>query len=219
MGYGFCVRIRGDAALFTRPECKAERMSYSVITPSAARGILESVFWHPGMKYVIDAITVLNPIRFDAVRRNEVGSVAKLGNIRQAAKTGADYHLDPTEDRQQRASMVLRDVDYLVDGHFEIDAATMGERDTPAGFYNMLLRRLRKGQHFQAPCLGCREFPAWVSLVEDAPRPESAYKDLDELDLGFMLYDIDYGETECHPRFFHAVMRNGVIRPEVKRDA
>lgn len=214
MGYGFCVRIRGETALFTRPECKAERMSYSVITPSAARGILESIFWHPGMKYVIDRITVLAPIRFDSVRRNEVGEVAKLGNIRKAGKTGGEYHLDSTAARQQRAAVVLRDVDYLVDGHFAIDAETMGERDTPEGFYNILLRRLRKGQHFQAPCLGCREFPAQVELVE-GERPVSVYKDLDELDLGYMLYDIDYGEKDCRPRFFHAVMRGGIIRPEV----
>lgn len=215
MGYGFCVRIRGETALFTRPECKAERMSYSVITPSAARGILESVFWHPGMKYVIDCITVLSPIQFDSIRRNEVGAVAKLGNIRKAGKTGGDYHLDSTAERQQRAAVVLRNVDYLVDGHFVIDAATIGERDTQEGFYNILLRRLRKGQHFQAPCLGCREFPAQVSLVE-GERPESVYKDLAELDLGYMLYDIEYGKESCRPQFFHAIMRNGSICPEVE---
>lgn len=216
MGYGFCVRIRGENALFTRPECKAERMSYPVITPSAARGILESVFWHPGMKYVIDRITVLAPIQFDSIRRNEVGAVAKLGNIKKAAKTGGEYHLDSTAERQQRAAVVLRDVDYLVDGHFLIDTATIGERDTPEGFYNILLRRLRKGQSFRAPCLGCREFPAWVSLVE-GDRPESVYKSLPEMDFGFMLYDIEYGKENCRPQFFHAVMRNGIIIPEVER--
>lgn len=218
MGYGFCVRIRGGMALFTRPECKSERMSYSVITPSAARGILESVFWHPGMKYVIDRITVLAPIQFDSVRRNEVGDVATLGSIKKAYKTGEEYHLDITgeKQRQQRASIVLRDVDYLVEGHFNIDPVTIGERDTPEGFYNILLRRLRKGQHFQAPCLGCREFPAQVELVE-GERPKSVYRDLAELDLGYMLYDIDYGKENCQPHFFHAIMRHGVICPEVKR--
>lgn len=215
MGYGFCVRIRGDTALFTRPEAKAERVSYSVITPSAARGILEAVFWHPGMKYVIDRITVLAPIRFDSVRRNEVGSVVKLKNVQRAGKTGEPYHLDATADRQQRASVVLRDVDYLVDGHFEILPDEIGERDTQAGFYNMLLRRLRKGQHYHAPCLGCREFPARVTLVE-GERPQSVYRDLPEMDLGFMLYDMVYGKENCTPVFFHAVMRQGVIVPEVK---
>jgi CRISPR-associated protein Cas5d len=218
MGYGFCVRVRGEAALFTRPECKAERMSYSVITPSAARGILESIFWHPGMKYVIDAITVLNPIRFDSVRRNEVGTVAKLNVIKRAATSGGDYHLDTTKNRQQRASIILRDVDYLIDAHFDIIPDEIGERDSAAEFYNILLRRLRKGQHYSAPCLGCREFPAWVSLVEEN-RPQSIYKDLDEMDFGFMLYDIEYGKTNCSPKFFHAVMKNGVIRPEVIQNA
>lgn len=216
MGFGFCVRIRGETALFTRPECKAERMSYSVITPSAARGILESVFWHPGMKYVIDRITVLAPIQFDSVRRNEVGAVAKLSSIKKAGKTGEEYHLVSTAERQQRAAVVLRDVDYLVEGHFNVDPETMGERDTPEGFYNILLRRLRKGQHFQAPCLGCREFPARVELVE-GERPESVYKDLEELDLGYMLYDVEYGRESCRPQFFHAIMRKGTICPEVKR--
>lgn len=216
MGYGVCIRVRGDMALFTRPEAKAERMSYSVITPSAARGILEAVFWHPGMQYRIDRITVLSPIRFDSVRRNEVGAVASLGNIRKAGKTGEPYHLEASTNRQQRASVILRDVDYLIDAHFDILPDKIGEKDTPAEFYNILLRRLRKGQHFHAPCLGCREFPANVSLVE-GERPVSCYRDLEEMDLGYMLYDLEYGDNECRPIFFHAVMRQGIVEPEVSR--
>mgnify|MGYP000970307043 CR=1 FL=1 len=213
MGYGCCVRIKGDMALFTRPEEKAERVSYSVITPSAARGIIEAVYWHPGMRYVIDRITVLKPIRFDSIRRNELGAVAKLGSIRSAAKSGGDYHLDINENRQQRASMYLRNVDYLVDFHFELAQDQMNQTDDEKKFYNILLRRLRGGQHYHKPYMGCREFPANVELVE-GERPESAYRDLEEMDLGFMLYDIEYGDI-CEPRFFHAIMRRGVIEPEV----
>lgn len=214
MGYGFCVRIRGDRALFTRPETKAERVSYSVITPSAARGILEAVFWHPGMRYVVDQITVLAPIRFDSVRRNEMGAVAGLNCIRKAGREGTAYHLDPTESRQQRASVILRQVDYLVDAHFEILPEALGEQDSAEKFYNMLLRRLRNGQQYRQPCLGCREFPARVELVE-TDRPRGCYEQLAEMDLGYMLYDLIYGEKSCAPQFFHAVMRGGVVTPEV----
>lgn len=213
MGYGFCIRVRGERALFTRPECKAERVSYSAITPSAARGVVEAIFWHPGMQYVIDKITVLAPIRFDSIRRNELGSMASPRNINRAGTQGIPYHIDITEDRQQRAAVVLRDVDYLIDGHFIILPDKIGKAEGEKEFYNILLRRLRKGQHFHAPFLGCREFPARVSLVE-GDRPESFYKDLPEMDMGYMLYDIHYEDTGCRPEFFHAVMRNGVIVPQ-----
>lgn len=215
MGYGFCVRVWGDAALFTRPEAKAERVSYSALTPSAARGVVEAVFWHPGMRYVIDRITVLRPIRFDSIRRNEVGAMAKLGSIKTAYLHGGPLYLDAVAERQQRASVVLRDVDYLVDGHFDILPGKIGPQEDEKEYYNMLLRRLRKGQHFAQPCLGCREFAANVALVE-GERPKSCYAELPEMDLGFMLYDVDY-QNGCAPLFFHAVMRRGVIVPERPR--
>ena len=214
MGYGVCVRIRGDGALFTHAEAKGERMSYEVITPSAARGILESVFWKPAIRYRIDRITVLNPIRFDAIRRNEVGAVASMGSIRRAYTSGGAYHLDAPKERQQRASAYLRDVDYLVDAHFDLVPERVGPEDTPEKFYNMLLRRLRMGQHFAQPVLGCREFPARVELVE-GERPGSCYADTAEYDLGWMLWDVDY-ENDCRPVFFHAVMRRGTIEAGVK---
>ena len=217
MGYGCCIRIWGEMALFTRPECKAERVSYNVITPSAARGIIEAVFWHPGMRYVIDKITVLKPVRFDAVRRNEVGAKATLGAISRAGKHGGPLYLSAPDERQQRASVILRDVEYLVDFHFELMPDRLGKNDDEKKFYNILLRRLRQGQHHAQPCLGAREFPAYVSLVEPGEeRPESAYKGVAEHDLGFMLYDIDY-DRDCTPLFFHAVMRDGEIVPEVRR--
>lgn len=209
MGYGFCVRMRGPMALFTRPECKAERVTYEAITPTAARGALESVYWHPGLRYVIDRITVLNPIRYDSIRRNEVGAVAGAGNIRQAMN-GKPYHIDVTAERQQRASVILRDVDYLVDAHFVLVKDKLGERDDEKEFYNILLRRLRNGQHYAQPYLGTREFAGELSLVE-GERPKSCYTDEAERDLGFMLLDVEYGETTATPRFFHAVMRGGEI--------
>lgn len=215
MGYGCCVRIRGNMALMTRPEMKGERTSYHVLTPSAARGIIEAIYWHPALSYKIDKVTVLSPIRFDSIRRNEVGKVVGLRSIQTAGKTGGPLYLDASRERQQRASAVLRDVDYLVDFHFEIIPEKMGQEDDPKKFYNILLRRLRKGQHFSQPYLGCREFPAWVSIVEEGePRPEGAYRQTPEMDLGLMLYDVDY-ERNCAPILFHAVMRHGEIVPEV----
>jgi len=213
MGYGVCVRIRGEGALFTRPECEGERMSYECLTPSAARGILEAVFWHPSMRYRIDRITVLNPIRFASIRRNEVGSTATVALAKRAYTSGAGYHLDATADRQQRASVYLIDVDYLVDAHFELVPVKAGADDTPEKFYNMLLRRLRKGQHFAQPVLGCREFAAQVELVE-GERPRGFYADTGDYDMGLMLYDVDY-ENGFTPIFFHAVMHGGEIAPEV----
>lgn len=215
MGYGCCIRIRGDMALFTRPEAKGERFSYDVITPSAARGIIEAVFWHPGLRYVIDKITVLKPVRFDAIRRNEVGAKASPATVNAARKNGGALFLSAPDERQQRASVILRDVDYLVDFHFLMVPGKMGKEDTPEKFYNMLLRRLRNGQHHAQPCLGTREFPAWVSIVEEGEeRPPSSYQTTEYHDLGYMLYDIDY-DHDCTPVFFHAVMRNGEIVPEV----
>lgn len=213
MGYGFCVRAWGKNALFCRPEAKAERLSYEILTPSAARGMLDSVLWHPAIRNVVDRITVLKPIQFDSIRRNEVGEVARLGSIRKAYTTGEGYHLNPTENRQQRASVILRDVDYLIDAHFEMIPEKMGPGDTPEKFYNMMLRRLRKGGHHQQPYFGCREFSAHLALVE-GERPVSCYADEPERDLGWMLYDLDF-EHNARPIFFHAVMRRGVIEPEV----
>lgn len=214
MGYGFCVRIQGDMALFTMPAAKAERFTFPVLTPSAARGIVESIFWHPGLKYVIDSIRVINPIRYDSVRRNEVGAVPKLQAIKKAYTEGGAFFLDANAERQQRASVILRDVDYCVNAHFELVPDKMNKGDDERKFYNILLRRLRKGQCFSASYLGCREFPAKVTLVE-GELPESSYRDVQEQDLGLMLYDMEYGEEDCKPVFFRAVMRRGVIVPEV----
>lgn len=214
MGFGFCMRIQGEMALFTDPAAKGERYTYPIITPSAARGVIESIFWHPGVRYVIDSIQVNNPIRYDSVRRNEVGAVAKLGSIRTAYQHGADLSLNPTAQRQQRASVILRSVDYCVDGHFQLLPDKMQPGDDEKKFYNILLRRLRKGQFYSAPYLGCREFPAIVTLVE-GEKPPSFYRDIPEQDLGFLLYDMEYGDAEATPIFYHAIMKHGVIVPGV----
>ena len=217
MGFGIKVLISGDRACFTRPEMKTERVSYDVITPSAARGILEAVYWKPGIAWKIDSIQVVNEIRFDTFRRNELASKLSYQNAKAAYSKNVPVYVDVMADRQQRATMYLKDVAYIVTAHFEMTARA-GESDTPEKHYNIALRRLRKGQCFNQPYLGCREFPATVSLVEDGT-VESYYQDIDRFDLGFMLYDIDF-KNSMEPMFYRAVMKNGVIdtsRQEVKR--
>lgn len=217
MGFGIKVLISGDRACFTRPEMKTERVSYDVITPSAARGILEAVYWKPAIAWEIDSIQVVNEIRFDTFRRNELASKLSYQNAKAAYSKNVPVYVDVMADRQQRATMYLKDVAYIVTAHFEMTARA-GESDTPKKHYNIALRRLRKGQCFNQPYLGCREFPATVSLVEDGS-VESYYQDIDRFDLGFMLYDIDF-KNSMEPMFYRAVMKNGVIdtsRQEVKR--
>ncbi|MBZ4687067.1 MAG: CRISPR-associated protein Cas5d [Clostridia bacterium] len=209
MGYGIRLLVWGDYACFTRPEMKVERVSYDVITPSAARGILEAIHWKPAIRWVVDRIHVLNEIRFDNLRRNEVGSKIPAGKVKQAMK-GKPVELCQyaADDRQQRATLLLRDVAYIIEAHFEITNKA-GPEDTPEKHYNIALRRARQGQCYHQPYLGCREFPARFRLVEDdEPLPHSVHKD--EKDLGWMLLDIDYNDNMT-PRFFRAVMKEGII--------
>lgn len=216
MGYGLKILVKGPRACFTRPEMKAERVSYDVITPSAARGILEAVYWKPAISWHIDSIEVLNEIRFETFRRNEVGSKLPYSGPSGAksAYAGKDISLYEiaSSDRQQRSMLLLRDVAYVVGAHFELTDQA-GETDTIEKHYNVALRRLRKGQCFNQPYLGCREFPAEVSLVEEGAHvPPSVYAAIQERDLGFMLYDLDFTEEERpEPMFFRAVMRAGSI--------
>lgn len=214
MGYGVRIRIRGPRACFTRPEMHTERVSYDVITPSAARGILEAVYWKPAIRWVIDQIVVLNPIVFETIRRNEVGSKASYQNAQKAMRASASVlGIDATVDRQQRNTLYLKDVDYVVSAHFELVPELCGEGDTVEKHYNIALRRLRKGQCFNQPYLGCREFPARVELLEGKDDvPPSHFEGEGERDLGFMLYDMDFaGPKDIRPCFFRAVMRDGVI--------
>jgi CRISPR-associated protein Cas5d len=211
MGYGITIRVSGPYALFTRPEMKVERVSYDVITPSAARGIIEAIYWKPAIRWVIDKIHVLSEIQFTNIRRNEVSEKASTDNALQVMK-GANktLYIAATEKRQQRASMVLKNVDYIIEAHFDLTDKA-GEDDTVEKHYNIILRRLRQGQHFHAPCLGTREFSAKVEIIEDKRViPESPLKG--ERDLGWMLYDLDFSNTrDIQPKFFKALMLDGVI--------
>jgi len=191
-----------------------ERVSYDVITPSAARGILEAVYWKPAIRWVIDEIAVLNPIVFETIRRNEVGSKASYQNAKKVMRSGTGtLGIDAAADRQQRNTLYLKDVDYVVRAHFELVPERCGVDDTVEKHYNIALRRLRKGQCFNQPYLGCREFPACVDYLEgDCEAPDSCFKDSGERDLGFMLYDMDFSRPkDIHPEFFRAIMHDGVI--------
>ena len=231
MAYGIRLRVSGRFALFVRPELKVERVSYDVMTPSAARGILEAIHWKPAIRWSVDAIHVLKPIRFQSIRRNEVGAKAPVGKIRSAMKSGeiSDLTLVVEDNRQQRASTVLVDVDYVIAAHFDMTAKA-GPDDNPAKHAESFSRRARKGQCFHQPCLGTREFPADFSLIEpDEPMPLVAEQDRSTTlgfgaprDLGLMLYDIDHAGDRSS-LFFRAKLVDGVLQvpglgsPEVLR--
>ncbi len=209
MGYGVKVEVWGDYALFSRPELKTERVSYDVITPSAARGILDAILWHPGMQWMIDRIHVLNPISFTNVRRNELQNKLSIDKIRTMVNTGTiPYQVSgDSNEIMQRASLMLKDVRYVIEAHFVLtDKASPS--DTPEKFYNMALRRLRKGQCYHQPCLGTRECTAHFRIVEGDVPPA-----IDETrDLGLMLYDLDYSNPEdIQPMFFRARLDRGVM--------
>lgn len=211
---GIKLEIWGEHACFTRPEFKVERMSYDVITPSAARGIIEAVYWHPGMRYEIDRIHVLNPIKFTTIRRNEVSSKALASSMRKAITKGGTLPYINTKapkEIAQRASVILKDVRYVIEAHFEMtDQAT--SQDNPGKFCDILRRRLRKGQCFNQPYFGTREFPCYFRLLENEEIPTGSYAHTGETDLGIMLYDMDYSVKErIEPMFFRAIMRDGVI--------
>jgi CRISPR-associated protein Cas5d len=210
MSFGVKVELWGDYALFSRPELKTERVSYDVMTPSAARGILEAIYWHPGLLWDVDKIYVCNPIRFTNIRRNEVKSKISSRSVSTVMKKGSgELYISTANDIQQRASMVLKDVRYVIEAHFEItDKANTS--DNAGKFCDIMKRRLKKGQSFHQPYFGCREFPAKFRLYESDEVP-TAYSH-EERDLGFMLYDLDYSDIcNIQPMFFRAVLQNGVL--------
>lgn len=204
------IHVWGELALFSRPEMKVERVSYDVITPSAARGVLEAIYWKPEIRWVIDRLTVLNPIRFTSLRRNEVKQKIPAGAVKSAMKQEKGFlgfYVDDGDNRQQRAATLLRDVAYLIDAHFEV----LGGADGPEKHFEMFKRRATQGQYFHHPYLGCREFPCDFAYVDgDAPKSQLAGTNEGNRDLGFMLHDIDF-EHGMTPRFFRATMTNGVI--------
>lgn len=203
------VEVWGDYACFSRPELKTERVSYDVMTPSAARGLLDAIYWHPGMRWVVDRIHVCAPIRFTNIRRNEVKDIISARNAKAAMESGEEIYLATSESIQQRAAMVLRDVRYVIDAHFEMTARAT-PTDNPGKFQDIMRRRVEKGQFYHQPCFGVREFPAQFKPCEELPPcPEDL---AGEKDLGWMLLDLDYSDREnITPRFFRAVLRDGVL--------
>lgn len=239
MSFGIKLHITGDFACFTRPEMKVERVSYDVITPSAARGILEAIYWKPQIRWIIDRIHVLKPIRFTNIRRNEVG--AKASAPTAAAMKGETVPLlgimaDDPKNRQQRAATLLRDVSYLIEAHFEIldhrfdkGGSQLPANDCAGKHLDMFNRRARTGQCFHQPCLGTREFPARFTLIEKShslPQSELPPEQLNK-ELGWMLHDIAYlpadkkakdsfltgqgKRVRTEPRFFNAKLENGIV--------
>jgi CRISPR-associated protein Cas5d len=211
MGYGITIRVRGDYALFTRPEMKVERVSYDVITPSAARGIIEAVYWKPAIRWVIDKIHVLSEIEFTNIRRNEVSEKASESEARRrmSGSTNAPFYLGTNDIRQQRAAMVLKNVDYVIEAHFELTEKA-GPDETKEKHYNIALRRFRKGQYYHAPCLGTREFGVKLELIEVGNVPTSSLTG--RRDLGWMLYDLDFSNPDdIQPKFFRAELIDGVL--------
>lgn len=216
------LKVWGEYACFTRPEAKVERLSYDVITPSAARGILEAIYWKPQIRWVVERLHVLNPPVFTNLRRNEVASKTSAANAKKAMKgtLKGPLALVVEDDRQQRAATILRDVAYIIEARFEL----IDDSDPVEKHYNMFKRRAGKGQCFHRPYLGTREFACDFDWI-DGDLPDSQL--VGEDDLGYMLHDIVYAPTDSKqfdtldghtgaklaatPRFFHTKMRNGVI--------
>jgi len=214
MSYGVRVRVRGDYACFTRPEMKAERVSYDVMTPSAARGILEAIYWKPEIRWVVDKIHVMKPVRFTSVRRNEVSDKASVDNVLAAMRRGhGNLALFVEDKRQQRAAVILRDVEYVIEAHFDI----LSGENNAGKHLDQFNRRVRDGACYHRPYLGCREFPALFEPLDDIPA--SPLKG--ERNLGFMLHDIDHANDRT-PHFLPAKLCDGVLTippfnsPEVK---
>lgn len=233
----FRLRVWGRNACFTRPEMKVERVSYDVMTPSAARGVLEAILWKPALHWLVDSIDVLKPIRWESVRRNEVG-------LTMSSQTDGFFIDDidnqgKLKNRQQRAGLFLRDVDYVIHARFVLTEKA-GAEDSVTKFQEMFLRRAEKGQCFHRPYLGCREFAAdFAPIINGEPMPEPLEKSPDlgfgtTRDLGWMLYDVFHDNAAdvdnrhlcgegCRPGFFRGELKDGSIRvpppesPEVRR--
>jgi len=222
--YGVRLKIFGDYACFTRPEMKSERVSYDVPTPSAVRGILEAIHWKHAIAWRVDAVHVMNPVKFENIRRNELGGKLSAGTVRAAMKkNGAPVETFIEDDRQQRASLILKDVEYYVEAHFVLTDLA-GANDSPGKHLDIFNRRLTKGQVYHRPCLGCREFPAYVEPAQVIPPSRLAEIPDGNRDLGWMLYDMDYSDADNYaPLFFRAKLEKGVLRvpkpdsPEVRR--
>lgn len=206
MSYGFKIVVEGDYACFTRPEMKVERVSYDVPTPGALEGMLKSVYWKPAIRYVIDRIIIFKPIDFMNVRRNEVKDKVSAGSMKSLMKGEIkDPSVYTSESRSQRAAMVLKNVKYGVEFHFDLTGfKTDREDDAENKHYNMIKRRLEKGQYFRKPCLGCSEFPVGsIRLVDrfDLTQIDERILNSADTDLGFMCYRVEFRD--------HGVPLNG----------
>ncbi|WP_419805095.1 type I-C CRISPR-associated protein Cas5c [Terriglobus sp.] len=218
MAFGVRLECWGEWACFTRPEMKVERVSYDAMTPSAARGVLEAVYWKPEIRWVVDRITVLRPIRFTSLRRNELAEKIPEGTARKVMKAGTGVLQQViTDDRQQRAALLLRDVRYLIEAHFDI----LSGPENAAKHLDQFQRRARRGECFTRPYFGCREFAAHFRLLEHddhLPLPHNTL--LGERDLGWMLHDLEFSDPKNRQaRFFRATMRDGVIEIPVLGEA
>lgn len=220
MSFGVKLKIWGEYACFTRPEMKVERVSYDVMTPSAARGILEAIYWQHAIRWVVEKIIVYRPIKFTNIRRNEVADKIAYRNITSAMNGKGEapcIFVDDQNQRQQRAAMVLQDVEYVIEAHFDFTGAP---DDNPGRHQDVFTRRALKGQCYHQPVLGCREFPAHFELIEGAA-PESTIKG--ERELGWMLHDIvhDYSQDngnkqhtcveKCTSKYFKALLKDGAV--------
>ena len=203
------MEVWGDFACFSRIELKIERVSYDVPTPSAARGIIESIYYHPGLKWHIDKIYVMNPIRFTSIRRNEVKNKISASKIMKEANGKGASYIDRKKDIEQRATMMLRNVHYVIEAHFEMtDQANAS--DNPGKFQDIIKRRLERGQCYSMPYFGTREFPAHFRRCTELPPCPDELKGV--RDLGWMLLDMDYTNPQnITPRFFRASLTDGVM--------
>ena len=199
------LRARGPLACFTRPELKVERVSYPVMTPSAARGLVEAVLWKPAIRWRIHRIRVLAPIRFVSFRRNEVNSKASTPPRKLVDEGGQPPTLYADDDRAQRNTVALRDVDYVIDASFEMTERA-GPAENVTKFVEIFERRLAKGQTFHQPYLGCRELAADVLPADGAPLPIA-----EDRDLGLMLWDVEFRPQGNRPLFFAARLERGVV--------
>lgn len=237
----WCLEIWGDYACFTRPEMKVERVSYDVITPSAARAIFEAILWKPAIQWHVTKIEVFNPIKWISIRRNEVGKIATSPTAKQySGQCDKPMGIFIEEARQQRTGLLLKDIRYRIYGYFDfipiekreskrtvlpefwadVEEETLGKDridETAAKYAAMFERRAKKGQCFHRPYLGCREFACNFKLID--PKIEAAVPIDKTCDLGFMLYDIDYTQNkdEPTPRFFRAIMNQGSINTNHKQ--
>ena len=212
MAYGIRLLVSGERACFTRPEMKVERVSYDVMTPSAARGILDAIHWKPAISWIVDAIHVLRPISFQSIRRNEVGHKAPAHKIQSAMERGdlEALQLIADEDRQQRAATILVNVAYVIEAHFALTSRA-DENDSEGKHLDIFNRRAARGQCFHQPCLGMREFDARFELIPQNAKIPKAIQEPPR-DLGFMLWDIDYTAPGKPSLFFRARMENGIVR-------